>query len=78
VHPKGAPVLSAGRMRKNRRVPCRLGNERMAREYVTLECMSCGSRNYRTQMETRGDTKLRLKKYCPRERKHTEHRERKK
>jgi ribosomal protein L33 len=29
-------------------------------------------------METRGDAKLRLKKYCPRQRKHTEHRERKK
>ena len=50
----------------------------MARVYVTLECTVCGARNYRTQMETRGDAKLRLKKYCRRERKHTEHRERKK
>jgi large subunit ribosomal protein L33 len=48
------------------------------REYVTLECTECGARNYRTQMETRGNTKLRIKKYCPRERKHTLHRERKK
>ena len=77
MHPKGAPESSAGRMRKNRRVPCRLRNGAM-REYVTLECTSCGARNYRTQMETRGEAKLRLKKYCPRERKHTEHRERKK
>jgi large subunit ribosomal protein L33 len=48
------------------------------RQYVTLECTDCGSRNYRTQMETRGNAKLRIKKYCPRERKHTLHRERKK
>ena len=50
----------------------------MAREYVTMECTVCGAKNYRTQLETRGDAKLRLKKYCPHERKHTEHRERKK
>jgi large subunit ribosomal protein L33 len=48
------------------------------REWVTLECTECGARTYRTQMETRGNEKLRLKKYCPRERKHTVHRERKK
>ena len=50
----------------------------MAREYVTMECTECGMKNYRTQMDTRGAAKLRLKKYCPRQRKHTEHRERKK
>ncbi|MBM4017531.1 MAG: 50S ribosomal protein L33 [Planctomycetes bacterium] len=50
----------------------------MAREFVTLECTVCGARNYRTQMQSRGDAHLRLKKYCPRDRKHTEHGERKK
>jgi len=28
------------------------------REYVWLECTSCGDRNYRTQKETRGADRL--------------------
>ena len=49
--------------------------ERAMREYVWLECTSCGERNYRTQKETRGADRLELKKYCRRERKHTPHKE---
>jgi large subunit ribosomal protein L33 len=45
------------------------------REYVWLECSGCGERNYRVQKETRGANRLELKKYCPRERKHTAHKE---
>ena len=45
------------------------------REYVWLECTSCGERNYRTQKETRGAERLELNKYCRRERKHTSHKE---
>jgi large subunit ribosomal protein L33 len=45
------------------------------REYVWLECTSCGDRNYRTPKETRGAERLELKKYCPRERQHTPHKE---
>jgi large subunit ribosomal protein L33 len=45
------------------------------REYVWLECTTCGDRNYRTQKETRGAERLELKKYCRRERKHTRHKE---
>ena len=45
------------------------------REYVWLECSGCGERNYRVQKETRGANRLELKKYCPRERKHTPHKE---
>ena len=41
------------------------------REYVWLECTTCGDRNYRVQKETRGAGRLELKKYCRRERKHT-------
>ncbi len=48
------------------------------REYVALECTECGSRNYRTQIETRSQKKLELKKYCKRDRKRTVHKERKK
>ncbi|MCS7166782.1 MAG: 50S ribosomal protein L33 [Gemmatales bacterium] len=46
------------------------------RDYVWLECSSCGERNYRTQKNLRKtDHKLELRKYCPRERKHTLHKE---
>ncbi len=45
------------------------------REYVWLECTTCGERNYRVQKETRGANRLELKKYCSRERKHTAHKE---
>lgn len=45
------------------------------REYVWLECEETGDRNYRVQKETRGTERLRLKKYCPRLRKHTWHKE---
>ena len=44
---------------------------RVMREYVWLECTVCGSRNYRTQKETRGADRLELKKFCRKERKHT-------
>ncbi|MGE3853417.1 MAG: 50S ribosomal protein L33 [Planctomycetota bacterium] len=50
-----------------------------ARDYVWLECTECGERNYRTQKRMKGvQTKLQLKKYCSRERKHTVHVEKKK
>ena len=50
----------------------------MAREYITLECTDCGSRNYRTEKETRGAGRLELKKFCPKDRRHTVHKERRK
>ena len=43
------------------------------REYVTMECGECKNRNYRTDKETKGGTKLTLKKYCRFCRKHTSH-----
>ena len=45
------------------------------REYVWLECSVCGARNYRTQKETRGADRIELKKFCPRDGRHTVHRE---
>ncbi|HVR75782.1 MAG TPA: 50S ribosomal protein L33 [Planctomycetota bacterium] len=51
----------------------------VAREYVSLECPDCKSRNYRTSKRTKGGApKLELSKYCPVCRKHSEHIERKK
>jgi len=45
-----------------------------AREYVWMQCSSCNSLNYRTDVRVQGGVpKLSLKKYCPRERKHTLH-----
>jgi len=45
-----------------------------AREYVWLQCSSCGALNYRTQVRVAGGMpKLTLKKYCPKERRHVPH-----
>ena len=45
------------------------------REYVWLECTESGEWNYRVQKETRGAERLERKKYCPRLRKVTIHKE---
>ncbi|GAA0482259.1 50S ribosomal protein L33 [Alkalibacterium sp. s-m-22] len=43
---------------------------------VTLECTDCKERNYLTSKNKRNNTeRLEVKKYCPRERKVTLHRE---
>ena len=47
-----------------------------ARENVWLQCKECNDLNYRTNIRVVGQdahTKLELKKFCPRDRKHTEH-----
>jgi large subunit ribosomal protein L33 len=49
--------------------------DRTMREYVWLECSECHERNYRVQKETRGAERLELKKYCPKSRTHTVHKE---
>jgi large subunit ribosomal protein L33 len=48
------------------------------REYTTLECTECKRRNYRTETDTRGPGKLKLKKFCRFCRKHTVHNEHRK
>jgi large subunit ribosomal protein L33 len=48
----------------------------MNRTIITLECPVCRSRNYTTTKNKRTQTdKLVLAKFCPRCRKHTEHKE---
>jgi len=43
---------------------------------ITLACAECKERNYVTEKNRRNDSgRLALSKYCPRCRKHTEHRE---
>ena len=43
-------------------------------EYVWLRCTEWGDLNYRTEVKVVGGTpKLELKKYCPRHRRHTVH-----
>ncbi len=44
------------------------------REYVWLQCTECSDLNYRVSVNVQGGTpKLELKKYCPRSRKRTVH-----
>ena len=47
------------------------------REYVWLQCTECGDLNYRTSIRVKGGiaekVKDGMKKYCPRLRKHTHH-----
>jgi large subunit ribosomal protein L33 len=47
------------------------------REYVWLQCSETGDLNYRTSIQTRGGLPERMKdgikKYCPRLRRHTVH-----
>lgn len=44
------------------------------REWVFLQCKETGDLNYRTQVNVQGGMpKLELKKYCPRLRRHTVH-----
>lgn len=46
------------------------------RENIILECTECGERNYLTTKNKRNNPdRLEKKKYCPRERKVTLHRE---
>lgn len=46
---------------------------------ITLECTECNELNYiTTKNRQSNDGRLEMKKYCPRERKHTLHRETKK
>jgi large subunit ribosomal protein L33 len=46
------------------------------RPKITLACTECKERNYITKKNRRNDPdRLEIKKFCPRERKHTVHRE---
>ncbi len=48
------------------------------RQYKTLVCTECHEENYRVEKNVRNTTdRLELKKYCPRCRKHTTHKEKK-
>ena len=48
------------------------------RQNKTLVCSVCGEENYRDERNVKNTTdRLNLNKYCPRCRKHTEHKEKK-
>ena len=52
------------------------GKKGMAREYVWLKCTETGDLNYRTQRNKNNmDGPLKIKKFCPRLRRHTLHTE---
>ena len=45
---------------------------------ITFACTECKERNYTSQKNRRNDpNRLEIKKYCPRCRKHTQHKEQK-
>jgi large subunit ribosomal protein L33 len=47
-----------------------------ANQIITLQCTECKEKNYvTTKNKKKHAEKLELKKYCPRERRHTLHRE---
>ena len=46
------------------------------RELIALECSVCKRRNYTTSKNKKKTTdKLAIKKFCPHDRRHTEHKE---
>ncbi|MDL2292231.1 50S ribosomal protein L33 [Acholeplasma sp. OttesenSCG-928-E16] len=48
------------------------------RDFVRLVCTSCGNENYYTDKNKKATPdRLEMKKYCPHERKHTVHKEKK-
>ena len=47
---------------------------RANRIVITLACSECNERNYTTEKNRRNDSdRIRLKKYCPHCKEHTEH-----
>jgi large subunit ribosomal protein L33 len=53
-----------------------MAGKKDVRPVVTLACSDCKERNYTTEKNRRNDSgRLEIKKFCPRCRKHTLHRE---
>ena len=48
------------------------------RENITLECVQCGNKNYRTSREIKKTKKLEIKKFCKFCHSHQMHKEKKK
>ena len=47
-----------------------------ARALVTLKCPNCGELNYRVEKNKQNDPeRMEISKYCPRCKKHTDHKE---
>jgi large subunit ribosomal protein L33 len=53
-----------------------MASKKDIRPVITMACTECKERNYTTEKNRRNDQgRLELKKFCPRCRKHTLHRE---
>jgi large subunit ribosomal protein L33 len=53
-----------------------MASKKDIRPVINLACTECKERNYTTEKNRRNDPgRMELKKYCPRCRKHTAHRE---
>ena len=73
-HPRGWPDRRRRRHRQHRRVARWQGSRRVPS--IQLACTECKQRNYATRKNKKNDpNRLEFMKYCPRERRHTLHRE---
>ena len=77
---QGALLRAVSRTGSRRSGRTRLGALLMAatdiRPKITLACQECKNRNYITRKNRRNDPdRLELKKYCPKDKRHTVHRE---
>ena len=53
-----------------------MASKKDVRPVINLACTECKERNYTTEKNRRNDPgRMELNKYCPRCRKHTQHRE---
>jgi len=53
-----------------------MGKSKSKREHIFLACTECKAKNYITQKNKMNTTeRLELKKYCPRDKRHTVHKE---
>ena len=72
--PAGDPAFFVPETTKHKLRRCRTLAKAGARVKITLRCSECKQRNYNTNKNKKNTTdRLKLNKYCPFCRKHTEH-----
>ena len=75
-HPRGWPDRRRRRHRQHRRVGIETMARVEARPTIQLACTECKERTYTTRKNKKNDpNRIELMKYCPRDRRHTLHRE---
>ena len=73
---RGGPRSASSRTTRNEKVLPMASKSSDVRPKITLACTECKERNYITKKNRRNDPdRIELKKFCPRCRAHTAHRE---